>query len=184
MEVIFPRKIQSLYNRRKKNVTDDVWLSNMSIRDKFLYIISWGPWRIEREDQVFEQARTKAMGKKLTKVGKLYPLDFQNKFFKRIVKHCNGDLRGFFTSLRKLEPKEAREELYRVADVKTYSKIITCMLRDISKVDCFPIDRRVARLLKKYGFPKDEDAIVKICRSGNIDPRILNRVMYLYEEEL
>ena len=74
---------------------------------------------------------------------------------------------------------EAREKLRDIMNVKHYSKVVSCMIRDIVNADCFPIDRRVKRQLKSWGLPVNEDQVITLCHKAGINPRELNRLMYL-----
>lgn len=59
-------------------------------------------------------------------------------------------------------------------------KIISVFVRDIMKRDAFPLDNRVKEILGFLGLPNDEELIIKLCRKNGVNPRILNRMLWLH----
>ena len=183
--------IQELYNRlvkglgrRARYASDQYWY----IPDNeigLLYILSWGPWTISRQNQVFYEAKQKykEIGLPLHKINfpiHIYPLDWQNKYLNKIIEYLydnNMTWSEFVSMLRQMGSK-SKEFLYKLCDVE-YSKVLSCIVRDIVGADSFPIDRRVRSFLQKHGLPVDEDVIIEMCRKEGIDPRIFNRLAYM-----
>jgi len=156
--------------------------------DAFIYINSWGPWRAERQSQVHQEALRlfRKKGGRLHFLNRSetleYPLEWQRKFLRNLVIFLHEHETTFFSlvqNLKQLQGTEARTRLNHILGVKTYSKVVSCMIRDIVNAECFPIDRRVRRLLKLSKLPVDEDEIIQLCRKEKINCRELNRMMYL-----
>jgi hypothetical protein len=80
-------------------------------------------------------------------------------------------------------PQHAMIDLMNACNASS-SKIVECFLRDCIKIDCFPIDLRIKRILKSYHIPEDSRKIVECCRELNINPRFFNRAIFTEYERL
>jgi hypothetical protein len=179
--------IKELYEKLKEEVgepTDENWCVGEN-EEGLLYILSWGPWHESREEAVFREALEKfrKKGKRLHELNpqkiNFYPLKWQNDFLKRIILYLRKNNLAFDEFIKKLKEKEnARDELFKICKVK-YSKVLSCVIRDIVKANCFPIDRRVRSFLIKHKLPISEDEIIKMCKKEGVNPRIFARMVYL-----
>ncbi len=58
------------------------------------------------------------------------------------------------------------------------TKIVECYMRDYLKIDAFPIDRWVGRVLDKYGIPENSHLVVQCCNYLGIPIRPFARAVY------
>ena len=83
----------------------------------------------------------------------------------------------FCENLSSKPPEHAKIDLMNACNASS-SKIVECFLRDVLKIDSFPIDMRIGKVLGRYHVPPNSRKIVDCCRQLNIDPRIFNRAIY------
>ncbi|WP_395140423.1 hypothetical protein [Armatimonas sp.] len=57
-------------------------------------------------------------------------------------------------------------------------KTLSVFIRDCVKGNCFPIDTRVERELKKHGLPVEERQLVSLCLAAGKNPRRIARMFY------
>lgn len=60
----------------------------------------------------------------------------------------------------------------------TEGKTLSVFVRDCVKGNCFPIDRRVAKVLRAHQLPTDERWLVSACLSLRLNPRRTARLFY------
>jgi hypothetical protein len=65
----------------------------------------------------------------------------------------------FAEVLRTMGYENARNKLQGIMETDG-EKIVDCWLRDIARLDAFPIDTRIRGLLRKYGIPEDSNFII------------------------
>lgn len=170
--------------------TDNKQLYDYSVNEYFLFVLCWAGWRVERQLQVWKEihSKFKTFGRELhelqpvdvAKLSELYPLPWQKKWLRNLInflKVKSITAQGLVESLRRMGYENARKELQGIVQTDS-EKIVDCWLRDIAKIDAFPIDVRIRNLLKKYGIPDDSDFIIKCCKQNNIQIRPLTRALY------
>jgi len=170
--------------------TDDKQLYDYTIDEYFLFILCWAAWREKRQESVWKGVRDSyvSIGKPLheltlfdvKKLCKSYLLPWQKKWLQKLRKFLVDNslsAKDFVLSLRRAGYERARSKLQGI--VKTDSeKIVDCWLRDIVKIDAFPIDSRIRNLLEKYEIPVDSNFIIKCCKQNNIPVRPFARAVY------
>jgi hypothetical protein len=171
---------------------DDNWCENYEADEYFLYILCWAAWREKHQESVWKGVRDSyvSIGKSLHKLTpfdvkklcKSYPLDWQRNWLRRIVDflvESSLSAKEFVLSLRKAGYEKARCQLQGI--VRTDSeKIVDCWLRDIVKIDAFPIDTRIKGLLREYRIPVDSEIIIECCKKNNVPIRPFARALYEY----
>lgn len=85
--------------------------------------------------------------------------------------------------LRKMGYSDARTKLQEIVGTES-EKIVDCWLRDVVRLDAFPIDSRIKTLLRKYKIPVDGDFIIECCKENNIPVREFNRALYDYQGQI
>jgi hypothetical protein len=165
-------------------------LYDYTVDEYFLYILCWAGWLPERQEKVWKEVRDRfnKLGKQLNafrpsdveKLGESYPLPWQKKWLRRLIDFLvvnSLTAQGFSVLLRKAGYERARKKLQEIVGTEA-EKIVNCWLRDIVKIDAFPIDTRIRNLLKKYGIPVDSHFIIKCCEQNNIPIRPFARALY------
>lgn len=112
-----------------------------------------------------------------------YPLSWQNEWFHHLVQYVKDrglTAEGLASQLRERDFSSAREELQRIVKPKSdRTKIIDCWIRDVLRVDSFPIDERVHEVPGAWNIEPDPLAIVDCCRKLDIaDIRPFARAVY------
>ncbi len=178
--------------------------ADYSPEEEFLFVQSWGPWpwkaRRKHWEELREQYRnlhaplgqlSEAQLTRLNKVlrfgrsraGKLGWQASNIRNFNSFLARGDTTVGEFREALRRAGPHVSRAALQSI--LKTSStKIIDCYLRDFVRVDSFPIDTRVQRVLDAYGIAGDSWSMVEICRRNGVDPRTLARAVYERADEL
>ena len=203
---LFPieEKISKLWNAVPEDAEDlysDDWLKaeygNLDAETGFLAILSWGPHKEERRKAVW--AKVKAMhieiGLPLHKysspqteaLAACYPLKqgWQGKFLRGMILYLRNSGQSMDQMAEALKAGGAGFARAVLQDIygTTSTKIIDCYLRDILRLDSFPIDTHVRRVLSKYGIPADPYAIVAVCNKMGIDVRILARATFAMDRK-
>jgi hypothetical protein len=176
--------------------TDEKWCEDYTDDEYFLYVLCWAGWRVKRQESVWKGVRDSYIniGKSLheftpadtEKLCNSYQLDWQRNWLRRIVDFLVNTstpipARNFVLSLRKSGYEHARSQLQGI--VKTSEEtIVDKWLRDVVKIDAFPIDSRIRNLLKKYGIPADSNLVIKCCKQNNIPVRPFARAVYANAE--
>ncbi len=173
----------------------DNWLEaeygSLDADQGFLAILTWGPHPPARRKAVWAKVKTayQEMGvplHKLTsdqreKLVACYPLrkGWQGKFLRGMILHLGNSgltLEEFAAKLKEAGPGVARAALQDVFGTSS-SKVIDCYLRDILRLDAFPIDAKVRKVLARYNIPPDSYGIVAVCQRMEIPVRILARAV-------
>lgn len=183
-EYVSDEKYGEYYNKYSKDIN-------------FLQILCWGPWRKERAEDVENKMHEyiqKSKIKWLTDInennyGRLYPFKWQRQRALSLAKFLKQKSKTFDNFLSALEINyrdngmKIVEELGKATNegsLLNNHKIISVFVRDVMKKDAFPLDSRVKEMLGSLGLPSDEKLIINLCRRNEIDPRILNRMMWLH----
>lgn len=194
-ETIDYRNFLRLLDSVRSNVnlddyTDDEWCENYTIDEYFLYILCWAGWPPKRQENVWKEVRGRfnELGKQLhafqpvdvAKLCESYPLPWQKKWLQRLVDFLIKNSmasKKFVFMLRKMGYRKARKRLQEIVRTEE-EKIVDCWLRDIVRLNAFPIDARIKNLLKQYRIPIDSDFIIKCCEQNNIPIRPFARALY------
>jgi hypothetical protein len=95
----------------------------------------------------------------------------------RHLKSENITAKGLVAQLKIMEYTKVKEKLQGIVDTSS-DKIVNCWIRDVLRIDAFPIDTRVRNVLKKYDLPEDSSIIMDWCKSHGISSRIFARAIY------
>jgi len=197
-------KISKLWNSVPEDAEDkfsDDWLQpeygNLNPETGFLAVLSWGPHKEQRRKAVWAKVSAK-YGELKTPLHSLsssqtealvncYPLKqgWQGKFLRGMtlyLRNSGKTMEEMASELHAGGSGFARAVLQDVFGT-TSTKVIDCYLRDVLKMDAFPIDTHVRRVLSKYGIPADPNAIVAVCNKMGIDVRILARATVAMDEK-
>jgi len=197
-EASYCQNVLRLLNDLKVNLnaySDENWCENYTVDEYFLYILCWAGWRPKRQKGVWKKVRENfsKLGKQLhtlqpadvKRLSNSYPLNWQKKWLKRLVNFLtNNSLtsRKLVNMLRKMGYEDARTKLQEIVGTES-EKIVDCWLRDVVRLDAFPIDSRVRRLLQKYKLPVNSDFIIECCKRYNVPIRPFARALYEYSEK-
>jgi hypothetical protein len=179
-----------------KKYSDRNWCENYTADEYFLYILCWAGWRPKRQEKIWQDVRSRfnALGKELCnlqpidlkKLAEAYPLPWQKMWLQKLVGYLVKNSLGaqaFVEMLRTIGYRNAQNRLHGI--MKTDSeKIVNCWLRDIVRLDAFPIDTRIRALLRKYGIPEDSSFVIQCCKRTNIPVRAVARALYENAERL
>lgn len=200
------RNIAALYDRLFGVITsskyeDSEWEKlNEPLRDprelSFLYLLCWGNYtqkgqlsqwnRVRNNFSKYHRALHELSDEQKESLGyflsstKDRRRQWPTNFLKNLVRHLRS--RGltfdeFCERLGSEPPEHAKIDLMNACNASS-SKIVECFLRDVLKIDSFPIDMRIREVLDRYHVPRSSRKIVDCCRQLNIDPRIFNRAIY------
>lgn len=171
---------------------DENWCENYTVNEYFLYILCWAHWSPKRQENVWKEVRDRfnKLGKQLhafqpvdvKKLCRSYPLPWQKKWLKRFVDFLaeNSLTAQKFTGLlREMGYENARRKLQEIVGTDA-EKIVDCWLRDIVKLDAFPIDTRIKSILREYKIPVDSEIIIECCKKNNVPIRPFARALYEY----
>ena len=197
-------KISKLWNQVPEDAEDkysDDYLQpaygKLNAETGFLAVLSWGPHKEDRRKAVWDKVSAKYGALKTplhslssTQTEELvncYPLKqgWQGKFLRGMtlyLRNSGKTMEDMASELTAGGPGFARAVLQDVFGT-TSTKVIDCYLRDILKLDAFPIDTHVRRVLSKYGIPADPNAIVAVCNKMGIDVRLLARATVAMDEK-
>jgi hypothetical protein len=176
--------------------SDENWCENYTADEYFLYILCWAGWRIERQKKVWQDVRNRfgTFSKELRafqpidvqELGRAYPLPWQKVWLQRLVDYLvknSLSAQMFVGILKTMGYENARDKLQGIMETDC-EKIVDCWLRDIVRLDAFPIDTRIRGLLRKYGMPEDSNFIIQCCRRNNIPVKSFARALYDNAEKL
>lgn len=170
--------------------SDSKWCGTFETDEHFLHILCWANWLPERQEAVWKEIRIeyKKIGKTLDRynskdlqnLANAYPLPWQKKWVTQLVAYLVSqklDSTTFVIQLKAMGYDKAERKLKSLMQT-TEPKIVNCWLRDIVKLDAFPIDSRIRNLLLKEGIPIDSDLIIDCCHENNIPVRNIARALY------
>ena len=170
--------------------SDEEQRCGYSTDEYFLWVLCWAGWREERQEDVWVQVRKiyLMIGKHLNelkpheikKICDAYPLGWQKKWADELILYLelhNLTSSNFVKNLRQMGYENARLKLQKIVNTDA-EKIVDCWLRDIVKLDAFPIDSRIRKLLRIYRVPDDSNFIINCCNKNNIPIRPLARAIY------
>ena len=157
--------------------------------------ICYGPWREERQKEVWQQAGPrfevdfegdirKVTEDNVSDLG--FPLSWQREWLVSLSNYLRNRGMSFGELVRALpeDGLKARDELLEALGVKgKTSKILSVFVRDCLKGDVFPIDTRVNFLLSALELPQDEHGQVRLCQRAEVNPSVLNRMFYSHRGE-
>jgi hypothetical protein len=180
-----------------EDFSDENWCEEITSPDiYFLIVLTWGAWNESRQAQVQQGVLEgfQGMGKPLHRLGaedvkllaSCYPYPWQRAFLHSMV----GYLKRNQTSLAVLTgrflnggPRSALAEMELAMGTRA-TKIAACFLRDCVRLDVFPIDSRVGKVLEKYGLPGDSWAIAEACERLQLPTRVFARAVYRRSSDL
>jgi hypothetical protein len=164
--------------------------------EAILTILCWGPWIPQSQEALIEKVmeRFSSMGTsldlyspgQLTRLVAEYRFKWQKAACRAIVRYLkqrNIRLAAFRGELRRLPPLVARGELQIAVGMKS-AKIVDCLMRDWLLLDAFPIDSRIAEILKVYEIPSLPTTIVAVCTRLDIPVRVFARAAYGLADQL
>lgn len=174
------------------------WLGPLAVKSPDHWLITcicYGPWREERQKEVWQQVAPvferdfRGDIRNITEdnVRNLgFPLSWQREWLVRLSGYLRNQGKSFGELVDALPEYglEARDELPKAIGVKgSESKILSVFVRDCLRRDAFPIDTRVRSLLSALVLPDDERALVEISRMAQIRPTVPNRMSYFHQGE-
>jgi hypothetical protein len=175
---------------------DENWCEEYSNDEYFLYVLCWAAWRLDRQMMVWQKVQRaySTIGKKLNTYGEVdikklksvYPLQWQQDWLQRLIKYLSERSLAtdrFVLELRQMGYKKAHDLLQGIVETDQ-DKIVNCWLRDIVRLDAFPIDSRIRKLLKQYKIPDDPDLVMDCCVKNSIPIRDFARAVYENAEKL
>lgn len=175
---------------------DKNWCENLTADEYFLHVLCWAGWLTERQKKVWQDVRNRfnALGKELCifqpidvqELSGAYPLPWRKMWLQKLVDYLAKNslsAQSFVEILRAMGYENARDKLQGIMETDC-QKIVDCWLRDIVRLDAFPIDTRIRGLLGKYRIPENSDFIIQCCKSNNIPVRALARALYDNAERL
>jgi len=202
------RNIRTLYDKVSKvlhKYEDREWEKlNKDLRGQkelaFLFILCWGNYNENGQLSQWSKVKENFLkshkplhqltDKQIERLGYFLSIAKNKRrqwpvnFLKNLVRHLRSRSLTFdeFCDILKAEgaesPQHAIVDLMNACDTSS-SKIVECFLRDCLKIDCFPIDLRIRRVLQSYHIPDDSRKLVECCRQLNINPRIFNRAIFM-----
>jgi len=172
------------------------WLGALAVKSPdhwLLTCVCYGPWREERQKEVWQRAGPRFevnLGGDIRNIAEHnvrtlgFPFDWQREWLVSLSNYLRKQGKSF-EELVKTLPKdglEARDELLKALGVKgDKSKILSVFVRDCLKRDVFPIDTRVQFLLSTLELPQDERELVRLCQKAEVSPSVLNRMFYSHQ---
>lgn len=188
-----------------KPMYDADWMNTDNPSDALLICIAMGPWKQDRRFKIADKAiewlyittrphEVDLRYADLVTVSTVFPLEWQRAYARSVIRRLVVE---DITFLNRYEEWRARvaeascvwprvlEELFRMCDAKPNgSKVLWLFARDFLKVPAFPIDRWVARNLKKHGLPANPWYLTHACLQAGVDPNELARAFYTQREGL
>jgi len=172
------------------------WLDPLAVKSPEHWLITcicYGPWREERQKEVWQRAgpRFEAdFGGDIRNIteGNVrdlgLPLPWQRQWLVNLSNYLRNQGKSFGEVVEALSEDglKARDELLKALGVKgDKSKILSVFVRDCLKRDVFPIDTRVQFLLSALKLPQDERELVRLCQKAEVSPTVLNRMFYSHQ---
>jgi hypothetical protein len=179
--------LRNLPKFKIEDYEDKNWCEDSFSEDEyFAYILTWAGWNLPRQNREWKrvkEALDKCGGNLLGIIDPQnvhYSLPWQNKWFTGLVEHLKSEnitAKELVTQLKTMEYEKAKNKLQGI--VKTESdKIVECWIRDILRIDAFPINTKVRNVLKKYDLPQDPSIIMGWCKRRGINSIIFARAIY------
>lgn len=189
------KKLNSFVNLN--DYSDEKWCNrNYSFDEYFLYILCWAAWFPERQEAVWKQVRKSFtdIGKRLNeyspgdikRLTDRYPLPWEKKWAERLIDYLlkhSLTTENLIDKLKNEGYESAKRELQGIVGT-TEEKIVSCWLRDIARLDAFPIDTRIRDLLHTYDIPVSSDFIIEYCKQNSVPVRNIARALYDNAESL
>lgn len=140
----------------------------------FVVCLGAGPWRYNRRRHIQGLAldKIKKVDLRYLKVKQcnFYPLKWQNDILVKMVLFLRKNNTTFKDFCKKVIEKNSIDLFYKACEKNNHIKTISLFCRDKLKIDSFPIDRHVAKNLKKYNLPINEQIMIDLCRKNNLNP--------------
>lgn len=197
-----PRCLEIVYSdQRYVEYTD-----HRNADEWFLHFLTWGPWGDDermctrsREELRRLSAplgrRDDQLVRRLVRVwggqAKRYPSYSKGatKWLLGVHRHLRESeegMRAFEARIRRRGWIRGREELRAICEVRTREegKALDCWLRDRVRVDSFPIDTQVRKLLDNRELPHDPVRLVRLVRAMGRRPRVIARAANSLSSEL
>lgn len=160
-------------------VTFDDWLDGLNYSQALMVCVGAGPWKINRRLKVQTDALIYLGKKDIIDLFNcdVFPFKWQNDIIKKLSTNIYdggySSVNQLFITLDKLyiHYGDTRKFLYSFCGKRNGVKVLSLFCRDKLKIDSFPIDRHVKRVLQQYHLPTNEDDIINLCRATNLDPR-------------
>ncbi|MCW3999896.1 MAG: hypothetical protein NWE93_06630 [Candidatus Bathyarchaeota archaeon] len=176
--------------------TDKEWCSGYSNDEYFLYVLCWAGWRESRQLAVWKEVKQlyDSMGKvlcsyesnEIVRLETVYPLPWQKKWLNKLVAYLTKNslsTEAFVEQLKISGYENSRNLLQGIVETEA-EKIVDCWIRDIVRLDAFPIDVRIRHLFNQYNVPVDSNFIIDCCKKNGIPVRPLARALYRKAEAL
>jgi len=191
--------LKSLKPLEKEAEYDERWLPK-NANHAFIVCVGSGPWKDKRRHQVQESVLSWYKSQKVNDFSevkevplKLFPFSWQTKMVSNLVKNLKEKSIRFdsqcteWKKFRSYEdfPKNEDlwvpqiEEFFKLVGSPKGTKVLWLFVRDFLLLPGFPIDRWVARNLKKHKLPEDAWYITRACIKAEVSSNILNRVFFL-----
>lgn len=191
--------LKDLKPLEKEAQFDDSWLP-LDANRAFIICVGSGPWKDARRHQVQEHVLSWYRARKVNDFAEidevpsdLFPFRWQTKMVENVVRNLKTNRLPFKEQCAEWDrcrfyegfPEDANlwippiKEFFQFAGSPEGTKVLWLFVRDFLLLPGFPIDRWVARNLKKHGFPEDAWYMTRACIKAGVSPNILNRVFFL-----
>jgi hypothetical protein len=180
--------IQTLSARFDKPEVGAEWLP-VDPNLAFLVCIACGPWKWPRRLKVMHAVLDRFLGTpdldriEVPDAGDLdwYPLDWQNSIVTAVARKLQErhvSWRQCCQWWKETSWREAATELFSMCGRPNGTKTLWLFVRDHLGHPAFPIDRHVARALKKFGLPQNSWYMTQLCLDAQVDPADLDRAIF------
>lgn len=168
--------------------TDEIGLDVRTCTQKYLTAMSLGPWRIQlqvRQKNLILSAVGHAEFSSLTAAAVAalpFRMDWQvahTVAFHQALVTSVETLDSLCTRLKISSGEAAYNVFARMSKVRGYSKCLDFFVREGLCLDRVPVDRHVARILKRFGLsnvPRSD--LPRLIRDAGFNPRFVARVLY------
>lgn len=168
--------------KEQYSLNDEEWTAECF----FLITVSWGPWKIKRQMQVWNNMKETYPEviediRNAKKGFKGFPFAWQNNRVITLANNLrknNKSLSQMVDGLRQMDGAKARDAIATIAGAKNFKKTISCFVRDFLLKNTFPLDSRVLEMLACLGLPNEEDQMIKLCLKDKVKSGVLNRMLY------
>lgn len=161
-------------------IDDGSWLDHLKASQAFLVCLGAGPWKIKRRTFIQTQALQILGDRDLVNVDVNetfgFPLEWQRSKIKYIIQylqHHSWTMDQFIISLKDMT--HPVKILYDITHTKNRAKVLDLFVRDYLKLPAFPIDRWVARRLREYNLPQNENYMIELCNIAKLDASYVAR---------
>lgn len=128
--------------------------------------------------------RTTSDCKKMGYYPKLVPYDWLPNLA-RYLKEKGISFSQFLEGLKPLDGIEIRNKFMEILEIESEkAKRISVFIRDFLLKNVFPIDSNVEYVLTSLGLPNDEELMVKLCERTSVDPKRLEKQLYVHGQEV